>query len=126
MGLKISFPKKKYELLKRGAVHSGLYQIRALRDFGDIKKGQLGGFVEGEHNLSHDGKCWIADDAIVSGQARVSENALISDSACIGGNVKIKGEARIAGWIELNGETEISGRMHVHSQPPDLGRPFSP
>lgn len=28
-----------------------LYRVVALRDFGDVEKGQKGGYVEGEHNL---------------------------------------------------------------------------
>lgn len=31
------------------------YRIVALRDFGSVKAGDLGGFVESESNLSHDG-----------------------------------------------------------------------
>lgn len=32
-----------------------LYRIKALIDFGDVKAGDLGGFVEKEENLSHSG-----------------------------------------------------------------------
>ena len=32
-----------------------VYRIKALRDFGDVKTGQLGGWIEKESNLSHDG-----------------------------------------------------------------------
>lgn len=32
-----------------------LYRIMAFRDFGSVKVGQLGGFVENESNLSHEG-----------------------------------------------------------------------
>ncbi|MBB5074518.1 hypothetical protein HNQ69_001670, partial [Bartonella callosciuri] len=32
-----------------------LYRIRALKDFNDVKAGTLGGFIEKEVNLSHDG-----------------------------------------------------------------------
>ena len=35
-----------------------VYRIKALRDFGDVKTGQLGGWIEKESNLSHDGNCF--------------------------------------------------------------------
>ena len=42
-----------------------LYRIKALKDFGNVKKGDLGGYVEREENLSHSGDCWIYDKAKV-------------------------------------------------------------
>ena len=36
-----------------------LYRIKALRDFSNVSKGEIGGFVRIYHNLSHKGKCWI-------------------------------------------------------------------
>ncbi|WP_412057344.1 hypothetical protein [Bartonella sp. DGB2] len=52
---------KKYELTQetREVDDRTLYRIKALRDFGDIKAGDLGGFVENEYRLSHDGTCWV-------------------------------------------------------------------
>lgn len=40
-----------------------LRRIKALRDFGDVKAGDLGGFIEKESNLSHDGNAWVFGDA---------------------------------------------------------------
>ena len=34
-----------------------LHRIIALRDFGNVKKGDLGGFIEKESNLAHDLNC---------------------------------------------------------------------
>ena len=58
---------RKYELTDETKQFgsSTLYRIRALRDFGDVKAGDLGGFVENETNLSHRGDCWIANNALV-------------------------------------------------------------
>ncbi len=47
-----------------------LHRIRALRDIGsEVKAGDLGGFVEGESNLSFEtgDNAWIFDDAIAAG-----------------------------------------------------------
>lgn len=68
---------KKYKLIKSDV--RGLYRIKALRDFGDVKKGDIGGYVESERNLSHGGICWIyglvlvCGDACVYGHARVTK-----------------------------------------------------
>lgn len=70
---------KKYELTdeKIEAFSTTLYRIRALRDIPafDVKAGDLGGFIEKEENLSHDGDAWVYGDARVSGDARVYGNA---------------------------------------------------
>lgn len=66
-----------------------LYRIMAFRDFGSVKAGQLGGFVENESNLSHEGECFIFDDAVVCENATVEKNSLIMDNAMILGNAKI-------------------------------------
>ena len=51
-------------------------RIVALRDFGDVKVGDKGGFLEKEENLSHDNDCWVCDKAQVYGEARVFGEAL--------------------------------------------------
>ena len=64
---------KKYVLTEEtiaiGAVT--LHRIKAAKDFHNVKKGELGGYVENESNLSHDGSAWVYEDAGVYGNARV-------------------------------------------------------
>ena len=55
-----SLPDRKYEMIKVShGSHKELFQLKALRDFSDVKTGDLGGFVEDEYTLSHAGSCWI-------------------------------------------------------------------
>ena len=78
-----------------------LYQIQALKDFGDVKKGDLGGWIEKEDNLSQEGQCWI------SGDARVFGNAVVSGDAWVFGNAVVSGNARVFDDIEvLSGDIE--------------------
>ena len=54
---------KKYEILmdeKNTIEWQGrtLHRIRALKNFGDVKKDDLGGYIEDENNLSQKGNCW--------------------------------------------------------------------
>ena len=78
---------KKYELIPSDK--EGLYRIKALKDFNDVKKGDIGGYVEGEKNLSQLGDCWIYDNAIVSDNAQVCNNARVYDNAKVYGNAEV-------------------------------------
>ena len=64
---------KKYEITDIAhETYPFLHRIRALRDIGEnVKAGDLGGFVEGEHNLETElsDSAWIFDDAIACGSA---------------------------------------------------------
>ena len=48
-----------------------LHRIRAVAEFGLVKIGDLGGWIEKEENLSHEGKAWVWGDAKVWGNAEV-------------------------------------------------------
>lgn len=52
-----------------------LHRIRAVAEFGLVKVGDLGGWIEKEENLSHEGKAWIWGNAEVCGDAKVWGNA---------------------------------------------------
>ena len=74
---------KKYELTDETIDVSGttLHRIKALKDFGNVKKGELGGYVESERNLSQEGNCWVCGDAKVCGDAEVCGNAKVCGDA---------------------------------------------
>jgi len=76
---------KKYELTTNTKSLFGktLFQIRALVSFGDVKAGDLGGWIEKEDNLSHEDDCWVYDNAEVSDNALVSGNAEVSGDALV-------------------------------------------
>ena len=82
---------KKYELTEETFTVFGktLYRIRAVRDFGSVKTGEFGGYIEKEENLSHFGNAWIYGDARVSGNARVYGDARVSGNAWVYGNAEV-------------------------------------
>ncbi len=55
-----------------------LFRIKALIEFGNVKAGDLGGYIEKEENLSHMGDAWVSDDARISGNAQVFGDARVS------------------------------------------------
>ena len=102
---------KKYELLKDDTVtYFGrtLYRIKATTDFGDVKKGELGGYIEKEENLSHHGNAWVSDDAWVSGNARVSDDAIVSDDALVTDNALVSGNARVTGNASVTDDARVT------------------
>ena len=58
-----------------------LHRIRAVEEFGLVKVGDLGGWIEKEENLSHEGKAWVRGDAKVFGNVLVRGNAEVYDEA---------------------------------------------
>lgn len=103
---------KKYELIESDL--EGFYRIKALRSFGDVKKGDIGGYVENEHNLSHTGACWIYDNARVCDNATVRNNAIIYDNATIYGNTMVYNSAMVYGNAKIYANTQIYGNAMVH------------
>ncbi len=85
------------------------YRIRALRDFGHVKAGQLGGLIQGPDNLSQDGECWVNDEAIVWGNAQVRRNAWVENNASVGECAVVSGNALVSGAVEIEGSAYICG-----------------
>lgn len=106
----------KYELTDITIIRYGitLYRIRALKDFNDVKKGDLGGYVQGYHNLSQKGNCWIYMWALVLGDAKVKGNALIRDFAIIKGRSVIKGNVIIEDDVVVYGDAVIQDDVRMY------------
>jgi hypothetical protein len=74
-----------------------LHRIKAIRDFGDVKSGDLGGWVQSENNLSHVGNCWIYNKAFVLDNAWMWDNARVFGDACVFGCARVSGNAQVYG-----------------------------
>ena len=118
---------KKYKLTEESIIYFGktLYRIEALKDFANVKKGDKGGYVQSDENLSQEGNCWISDNAIVydyalvSGNAKVSgytlvyDNAQVCDKAIVAYNAKVFDNAQVCGNAQVSGSTKIYGNAEV-------------
>ena len=103
---------KKFELTSESIVNifgDKLYRIRALVEFGNVKKGEIGGFVEKEENLSHEGNAWVCENAEVSGNAEVCGNARVSGNAEVYGNARVCGNAEVCGNAWVCGNARVCG-----------------
>ena len=129
---------KKYEMFKEKETDV-LYRIRALRDFGCVKKGDIGGYIKKEENLSHEGDCWVFGNALVydnarvydnvcvCGEARVYDNACVCgearvyDNACVYGNARVYdnacvyGNALIKDYAHVYGKAQVYGNAYVYN-----------
>ena len=78
---------KKYKLTDECIIIDAhkLYRIKALKDFGDVHKGEKGGFIGSEVNLSQYGDCWVYGNAMVYGNAEVYGNARVHGDAMVYG-----------------------------------------
>ena len=83
---------KEIRLLFRTAT---LHRIRATVAFGIVEVGDLGGWIEKEENLSHEGKAWVWGNAEVWG------------------NAKVCGDAEVWGNAEVCGDAEVFSASHV-------------
>ena len=106
---------KKYELSNETIEIDGitLHRIKALKDFSDVKAGDLGGWVEKEDNLSQMGDAWVYENAEVYGNAKVHGDAEIYRNAKVFGNAKIYDNAEVFGNAEIYGNAVISGNAKV-------------
>lgn len=106
---------KKYELTNE-TIEYGIYtlhRIRALKDFDEVKAGELGGWVESQYNLSQDGDCWIYDDAKVFDGARVLGDAKVCDAAKIYGHAMIYDNAIVFGCATIRDSAMVRGRAAI-------------
>lgn len=95
---------KKYKLIEGSRFWQygrPLYRIQALRDFSDVKKGDLGGFVESEANLSQMGDCWIYDMAQAMENSRVEDDACLRDCSKMYGSSLLKDKAQLQGCARM-------------------------
>ena len=113
---------KKYILTneKRKTIHSPrpVYRIQAIRDFDDVKSGDLGGFVSDEYILSHEKNCWIYDNAIVCGNSSISDNAKLYNNSVVKDgslyeDVRLYDNTKIYQNTVVWGKSEIKGNVSI-------------
>ena len=93
-----------------------LHRIRALKDFDDVKAGDLGGFIEKEDNLGQN--AWVCGNAKVYGNASVYGNAKVggdakADEAWVFGNAHIFGNAHVYGRAQVHGNAKVFDNAQV-------------
>ena len=100
---------RKYELTDITMTYKGrtLYRIRALKDFSDVKKGDLGGWVSNEYNLSQYSDCWIYDEAKCMDSAMMYTDSKMYDNAEMHDNSKKYGNSIMYGNSMMCGNSRM-------------------
>ena len=95
-----------------------VHRIRALKSFNGIncsvKRGDIGGYVQSEKNLSQGGLCWIYGDAIVLQDAIVADDAIIANTAVVRNNAIVGGEARIRDNCRIEDNAIVSENAKIY------------
>lgn len=107
---------KKYEFTGETMEFEGrtLQLIRYVRDIGGfVPKGELGGWIEHEGNLSHDGMCYVAKESKVFGNSRVVDNAIVNGGSILKDNVFLLNESHVSEQSIVGGDTIISGDSYI-------------
>ena len=107
---------KKYTLTSETIKFNGvtLHRIKALKDFSDVKAGDLGGWIEKEDNLSQIGNAWVYSNAKVYGNAKVFGDAQVFANAQAYGNAQVFGEAEVYGDAKVYGYAWVYDKSSVH------------
>lgn len=112
---------KKYKFTEETRIYNGrlLHRIVAIRDFPSIIAGTKGGWIEKEDNLSHEGDCWVSDEAIVCDKACVFDNAKVAGNAIVEkcghvfGEASVSVNARITDYAAIFGYAQVFGAALV-------------
>lgn len=111
-----SWKTKKYELVKEDSIVIDgftLYRIRALKDFFIVKAGDLGGYIEHEGCLSHDGYAWVYDDAKVYNASKVMNCGSVKDNAVVRNGSKVTGFASVGGNAIVTDFSIVEGEVAI-------------
>ena len=95
---------KKYEFTGEMKKFYGLTLKRIRR----ISDGAIGGWIESEGNLSHEGECFVYDEAVVCGEAKVFDEARVCGEAVVFGKAEVYGKARVFDEAEVYGEAVVT------------------
>lgn len=94
-----------------GERHATLNQIYAVVDIPEhgVIKGDIGGYIESENNLSHEDSCWLRQYSEVSGEAVVKENAIIDSFSIIRGRSIIGKDVKVEENSIIDNSTILNG-----------------
>ena len=107
---------KKYKLTNKSITWFGrtLFQIQAIKTFCDICKGDLGGYIEKEGNLSQEGNAWVDQGGMVYDNAFIYGNAIVCENAAVYGNAHVYDDAMVFGEAQVYGNAQIFGEAQVY------------
>ena len=106
----------KYDITDQTKMIDGhkVYRVRAVKDFKDVKAGDVGGYIASGSSLSQDGLSWVYDESVVMGWAQVVGNAQVKGKSMIKDSVVITSEDEIIQSV-IEGAVTVRGKAVVQS-----------
>lgn len=104
---------RRYKLLEHDKITLPTGEVLSRVEYIDGPfEGMVGGYIEKEANLPHNGSGGVHHDAMIYGDAmvvggHVMNNAIVCDDARIYGDVRVSGNARICGFASLSGHAMV-------------------
>ena len=100
----------KYELIEAEENPSGLkYRVKALRNFKDVREGDVGGLVSNEKSVSQEGNCWVFPDAKMLDDSKIFNNATLRHRSMMYGKTEMHDDSTMRGDAEMRGTSELHG-----------------
>ena len=117
----------KYELSKNPEHRLGnVTRIVALKDFSNVKKGEIGGFVSNENNLSQYGDCWLYGNSKMFGNCKMFDNSKMfgysemhdysemHNNSEIHNNSKMHDNSKMFGYSKMHGYSKMDNNSEMH------------
>lgn len=93
------------------------YRVVAMKDFGNVRAGDIGGIVHSAKNLSQDGNCWIGVGVVIEdAHSRVAGDSVVLGCCTIRGGSRICGNVVIdskCNQIVIERKSSIDGDVHI-------------
>lgn len=89
-----------------------LKRVVYLKDLTNVRRGSLGGYIQGYHNLSSKGSCWVGGKAQVWGEAEVKDSGSVTGDAKVWGDSIVSDSAAVSGLAEVF-DSKLSGSSTV-------------
>ena len=109
---------KKFELTDITMEFEGrtLYRIRALKNFKNVKVGDLGGWVSNENNLSQYGDCWIYNNAMCMDNSRMFGNSRMYNNSKMFDDSKMFGDSRMYNNSKMFGDSVLKAKEKLYGE----------
>ncbi|WP_314020833.1 hypothetical protein [Mogibacterium diversum] len=113
-------PDPKFELTADTIDYEGetLYRIRALEDFADVRKGDLGGYVASANNIPNVAPhtAWVYDDSILAGTSMIIGSGKVMESSILKGDASITEGAIVTHHSVIKDKSVIIGSVYIHNK----------
>lgn len=108
---------KKYILTDEKTEINGhrVHRIQAIKDFGDVKAGYFGGWVECEENLSQKDLCWVYPNAYAYENSRIRSDAKLYARVIASGECVITDQATLSGTVHVCDHAYITGSPRIEN-----------